>query len=168
MTPTALEALYRAYYGLLVRYLARRTGDRDAAEDLAHEAFLRAAAREPTMGPRAWLFTIALNLLRDEHRASARRRRLAPAWADQTLADPPTSPDRAAEQADTAGRVRAVLAVLPDRSRRVLELALAGMDHDAIAAATGLARAGVPTTLSRARAQFRLQAGRTWEGRIAA
>jgi len=38
----AIEALYHVQHGPLLAYLARLVGDHAAAEDLCHEAFLKA------------------------------------------------------------------------------------------------------------------------------
>src|SRR5919199_5759971 len=71
-----LERLFRAYHPQLVRYLTRRLGDRDWAEEVAQETFLRALRQERALtNERAWLFTVANNLVRDEARKDARRRR---------------------------------------------------------------------------------------------
>lgn len=66
----------------LVAYLARLTGCRDRAEDLAQETFLklyRSAADYRERGHLvAFLFRIATNLLRSEERRARRFRLLAP------------------------------------------------------------------------------------------
>ena len=70
------HALFDAQYVPVYRYLAHRLGDRAAAEDLAAETFLRAYAARASFrpgSPRAWLFTIATNLLRDHARGAGRR-----------------------------------------------------------------------------------------------
>lgn len=71
---TMAEA-YRRYSGDVFGYLAKRSGDLGLAEDLTSETFLRAwKARESFADHgkpvRAWLVTIARNLLND-HRRSA-------------------------------------------------------------------------------------------------
>ena len=69
-------ALFDAHYVAVHRYLAHRLGDRVAAEDLAAETFLRAFASRASFvdgSPRAWVFTIATNLLRDHARGAGRR-----------------------------------------------------------------------------------------------
>ncbi|NIP58155.1 MAG: RNA polymerase subunit sigma, partial [Gemmatimonadetes bacterium] len=68
------EALYRATFPDLVRFLHRKVWDEERARDLAQEAFVRALREEPDR-PRAWLFTVASNLARDEARHEIRRRR---------------------------------------------------------------------------------------------
>jgi RNA polymerase sigma-70 factor, ECF subfamily len=73
-----LDRLFREYHQPLVRYLTRRLGDGDAAEELAQETFVRAMRHGPVQRERAWLFAVASNLARDEARRSTRsRQRLA-------------------------------------------------------------------------------------------
>ena len=67
--------LFRTYHATLVRYLTRRLGDRDWAEEVAQETFVRALRQRTIANERAWLFTVANNLVRDEARRDARRRR---------------------------------------------------------------------------------------------
>ena len=43
---TDLDRLFREYHQPLVRYLTRRLGDRDWAEEVTQETFLRAARQE--------------------------------------------------------------------------------------------------------------------------
>ncbi len=67
------ERLYEAHSGALVRFLLYRTGDTALAEDLAADTFERVIRARRPFDPRrgaekAWLYTIALNLLRDHHR----------------------------------------------------------------------------------------------------
>jgi len=78
------ELAFRRHHAQIVRYLSRRTGDLDRAEDLAQEVFLdatvalSAAGFVPDSLP-AWLYTIAKRRFADD----ARRRRLRPvdsAW----------------------------------------------------------------------------------------
>src|SRR3954454_2529967 len=80
MLTTDLEPLYRAEAAPLYGFLAYRTGDPDLAEDLLSETFeraLRARRRfNPTRGSkRTWLFSIALNCLRDRKRREGAERR---------------------------------------------------------------------------------------------
>ncbi|HVP69941.1 MAG TPA: sigma factor, partial [Gemmatimonadaceae bacterium] len=70
-----VDRLFRSYNEMLVRYLTRRLGDRDWAEEVAQETFVRALRQESITNERAWLFTVANNLVRDEARKDARRRR---------------------------------------------------------------------------------------------
>ncbi|WP_310649207.1 MULTISPECIES: sigma-70 family RNA polymerase sigma factor [Pseudomonas putida group] len=59
------------YYRELVSFLCARLGSRQAAEDVAHDAYLRVLERtgpERIEHPRAFLYRTALNLVVDRHR----------------------------------------------------------------------------------------------------
>ncbi|MFQ5690656.1 MAG: RNA polymerase sigma factor [Gemmatimonadota bacterium] len=58
----------------LVRFLYRKAWDEDRARDLTQELFARALPHRPE-NPRAWLFSAAVNLARDEARRVVRRRK---------------------------------------------------------------------------------------------
>lgn len=146
--------VYREHYGSLVRFLYRRTGDQARAEDLAQEAFVRALEHRPDR-PRAWLFTVALNLARDEGRhESVRRRhlRLLKGEAEGATGEPP--PDVTVERRETIERVRAALTRLGERDRDALLLREEGFSYDEIADQLGLSPGSIGTTLARARARL--------------
>src|SRR6476659_739735 len=99
-----IDRLFREYHQPLVRYLTRRLGDRDWAEEVAQETFLRALRQERLTSERSWLFAVATNLVRDEARKDARRRRhlellREQAKADEIVEPEPTSLERAQEAA---------------------------------------------------------------------
>jgi RNA polymerase sigma-70 factor (ECF subfamily) len=78
---TACRGWYEAYGGSLYGYLRFHLSSPDVAEDLTAEVFLRALRSferfDPSTGsPRAWLFRIAQNLLRDHQRQASRRQTL--------------------------------------------------------------------------------------------
>ena len=73
--PDRLTALFAEYHGPLVRFLTRRLGDRDAAEEIAQETFMRAMKQETITSERSWLFAVASNLVRDEGRRAQRQQR---------------------------------------------------------------------------------------------
>jgi RNA polymerase sigma-70 factor (ECF subfamily) len=140
--------VYRETYADLVRFLHRKVWDADQARDLAQETFVRALDHDPD-NPRAFVFTIAANLARDEARAAVRRKKhLALVKAER--------PDRAdSEEAGVEGErvaaVRSALEQLSERDREALLLWDAGLSYPEIAAQTGLAVGAVGTTLARAR-----------------
>jgi RNA polymerase sigma-70 factor (ECF subfamily) len=142
--------LYDRYHDSLVRLLFRRTGDRDGAEDLAQEVFIRALETPPT-NPRPWLFAVALNLVREDGRRAARRgRRLELLKGEVGGATAPAA-DAALETDERAAAVRAALDSLTEQDRSALLLKAEGFSYDDIAAALGLAKGSVGTTLARAR-----------------
>ena len=143
--------VYREHYGSLVRFLYRRTGDQARAEDLAQEAFVRALEHRPEH-PRAWLFAVALNLVRDEGRHESVHRRhltLIRTDAQRERAEPP--PDVTAERKQDVERVRAALAELAERDRDALLLREEGFSYEEIAEQLELAPGSIGTTLARAR-----------------
>jgi RNA polymerase sigma-70 factor, ECF subfamily len=93
------EALFRAHYAEIVRYLTARLGSRDDASELASEVFVEAWRRVPGLQwrgrpVRAWLYRVAANMAADELK---RRRRLVPVDTEAEAPDPTERvPDRLA------------------------------------------------------------------------
>ena len=149
-----LSQVYREHYRSLVRFLYRRIGDQARAEDLAQEAFVRAIEHEPSK-PRAWLFTVAANLARDEGRqASVRRKHLTLIKAEAEARAPEPPPDVALERRETVAHVQNALAQLSERDRESLLLWEEGFSYDEIAEVLGLSRGSIGTTLARARTRL--------------
>jgi RNA polymerase sigma-70 factor (ECF subfamily) len=145
------ERLFRSYNEMLVRYLTRRLGDRDWAEEVAQETFIRALRQEHLVNERAWLFAVANNLVRDEARRDARRRRhleLLRAEQASAVAEPEPS---ALERAQEAALARRSLDALAERDRLALLMREEGLDYTEIASALGLSAGSIGTTLARAR-----------------
>lgn len=136
---------------MVVRYLARRTGDPALAEDLAQETFLRAA--KAFLGwrgeqPAGWLLAIARNVHLDHARRAAR---LVP--FDESLLD-----DLQPSDATTTDDVRAVVAALPAATGRLLALVyFDGFTPGEVAVMTGVSAGAVRTSLWRAREAFRAE-----------
>jgi RNA polymerase sigma-70 factor, ECF subfamily len=75
--PDTLEALHRDHAAALWSYVVRLTGDRARAEDIVQETMLRAWRKSVSDGEggsaRAWLFTVARNLVVDDARSARAR-----------------------------------------------------------------------------------------------
>lgn len=147
-----VDRLFRTYHEPLVRYLTRRLGDRDWAEEVAQETFLRAMRQERITSERSWLFAVATNLVRDEARRDARRRRhlellREQAKADEVLEPVPTSMERA----EDAAMARRALEAIGERDREALLMREEGLDYTEIAEALQLSVGSIGTTLARAR-----------------
>jgi len=149
MTADVAE-LYTQYHESLVRLLYRRTGDRDHAEDLAQEVFVR-ALESPPSNPRPWLFAVALNLARDDGRRAVREGRRLELLRGEAGARTAPPADAELEVNERAAAVRAALATLAEQDRAALLLKAEGFSYEEIAAALGLAVGSVGTTLARAR-----------------
>jgi RNA polymerase sigma-70 factor, ECF subfamily len=153
---STIERLFETWYAQLVRSVRRRLGDRDEAEDVAQEAFVRLLdnAAPPRDAP-AWLFGVTRNIAADRIRSAARRGRLARADARRaapTVADP--DPDASIVRDEQLTVVRAVLARLPSRDRQILLLHYDGLRYSEIAAHVGVAPSSVGSLLSRAHRRF--------------
>ncbi len=148
-----VERLFREYHAPLVRYLTRRLGDRDWAEEVAQETFLRALRQDRLDHARAWLFAVATNLVRDEGRREERRRRHLALLAAEEREREQEAPAvlNAAERAEEAALARAALEQLAERDRSALLMKEEGLDYQEIAAALELSPGSVGTTLARAR-----------------
>jgi RNA polymerase sigma factor (sigma-70 family) len=146
----------------LLRYLDRFTGDRDLAEDIVQETWVRMREQPPADGGalRGWLFRVATNLARD-HARQTRLRTALLAGAQDRLPQraPPPDPLDAAEQADRRGRVREALAVLSEKERTAVLMREEGFSHREIAAAVETTTASVGWLLARALAKLAARLG---------
>lgn len=81
MRSDTFERLFEEHAGRLFSFLAYRTGNRAVAEDLLSETFERVLRSRQRFDPRRgserrWLYTIALNLLRDHARRQSHEDRV--------------------------------------------------------------------------------------------
>src|SRR6266571_5491444 len=160
----SFEAVFTHYYPLVYQLAYRCTGQRDEADDIAQEVFLRFYRTPPQATgeaeQRAWLCRVATNLglnaLRArqrradrEERAGDMKRRTTP---DEEAQQDPEQHALAGEQAEL---VRSILAELPERQQVYLLLRSIGLSYAEIAQATGVATASVGALLARAEREFR-------------
>jgi RNA polymerase sigma-70 factor (ECF subfamily) len=154
------EASFRDFYGRTARalwlYLARLTGDRQAAEDLLQEAyyrFLRSGARlDGDVHRRRYLFRIATNLARDSWRRQSARPATVAEPAETVAAHVPASLDLSAGRYDRRLDLSRALGHLRPRDRAMLWLAYAlGASHREIAEVVNVDPSSVKTLLMRAR-----------------
>jgi RNA polymerase sigma-70 factor (ECF subfamily) len=147
------EAQFQKLYPSLFRYLHRLTGDADVAEDIAQESFVRLLKQNlPDAEVRPWLFTVAMNLVRDHARKTDRRQRLL--TGAPLLVTPGSLPDEDVERGERVARVRNVLERLPIRDRQLLLMREEGFKYEEIAAVIGVAPASVGTLIARALKRF--------------
>lgn len=152
MSAADVARLFDEHHESLFRYLLRLTGDADLAHDAAQEAFTRYVQKPPrNEHPRAWLFTVATNVVR----ASANRQRrrdhiLAGGAARAPVGDPGPDPEQAAISSDLRDTVRRALDSLPERERTVLLMREEGFTHREIAEAVNTTTGSVGTMIARA------------------
>ena len=149
------ERLFREYHAMLVRYLTRRLGDRDWAEEVAQETFVRALRQESIVNERSWIFAVANNLVRDDVRRVSRQRRqlelMAAEARDEEHGQPEETQELTLEMTQQTADARRALEALAERDRQALLMKEEGLDYGEIAEVLGIERSSVGTTLSRAR-----------------
>lgn len=152
----AWRALFDSAYGRVHAYVSWRLGGRtDGIEDIVQEAWLVAARRLATFDPAIgrfaeWVCGIAAHVVRRHWRTHSRRQsRVRPLGHTERLVV-------TVEEDDTANRVAAALASLPDRYERVLRAKYFDQwSVNAIAAHWGETPKAIESLLSRARHAFR-------------
>jgi RNA polymerase sigma-70 factor, ECF subfamily len=139
----AARQLWDLHYAQLAGWCAALVGDRDAAHDIASEAFTRLLAKwVGVRDPRGFLYVTATNLARDRWRREQRDRRLYVRLEQLTpTSAPPCDP-----------WLRDLVERLPDRMRMpVLLYYYADMSIDEVAAALHRPPGTIKRTLSDAR-----------------
>jgi RNA polymerase sigma-70 factor (ECF subfamily) len=151
----------------VVNYLTRLTGNRDRAEDLAQETFLRlfrSAGSYTEQGLlRGYLFRIATNLVRSEERREKRLRLLLPFLGRQDHAEP-VAPSGLLRQ-EMHREVTAAVAQLPLRYRvpQVLH-EIEGWAYSDIAQALGCREGTVKSRIHRGRQHLKERLAPYWQG----
>ncbi len=163
----AFARLVDRHKDAVVSYLARLSGNRDRAEDLAQETFLRLYRSAPGYVERgylrAFLFRIATNLLRSEERRERRLRLLAPlfAWDTEEAPSAPSGLLRAEVQREVAQAI----AALPMSYRVPLVLhELEGWSYADIAAELSCREGTVKSRIFRGRERLRRSLEPYWHG----
>jgi RNA polymerase sigma-70 factor (ECF subfamily) len=143
-----LSQLMRRYASPLLTFLTRMTGDSHTGEELFQEVFLAVwTGRKTYEYPRPvrnWLFGIAANKCRAEHRQAAREwRPVSSASASAPAGDDP-APHEVAVATETAALVEQAVLRLPEQQRRVVVLRVwNGYGYAAIARMVGRSEATV-------------------------
>lgn len=154
----AFDLLVRRWRDRIVDLAHLLTGDRDAAEDIGQEVFLRIlrrpAAYDPQRPFQAWIYTVARNLCHDRHRRESTRKRHQEAAVEQRRFGPRPMPDPAEEAKahELQDRLREAIAALPASFREVYVLcAVRGHSYEEAGRICGCPAKTVSTRLARAR-----------------
>ncbi|HYF92111.1 MAG TPA: sigma-70 family RNA polymerase sigma factor [Symbiobacteriaceae bacterium] len=121
--PEAFGELYDSHFDRIYAYIYRKTGDRQVAEDLTSETFMKALANikgyNYTGQPfAAWLYRIASNVVTDHYRS---RRVTTSLDEGLQIPDRGTSPEEAALRLDDQQAVaRAIQSLSPDQQDVIL------------------------------------------------
>lgn len=170
--PAAFAELVQRFQHRLIAVLHHLIGDRDEAEDLAQEVFLRVYRHRKSYSPRAkfstWLFTIAnnlaLNALRDRRRRPSQPLEVSESGSlcHEPQQHPPDAassscfPAKRLHQEELARVIRQALDTLNERQRLAIILnKYEDMNYADIAQVMGLTTKAVKSLLSRARTKLR-------------
>lgn len=151
-----LVQAYDAYQRDIHGFLRAATRDPDIAEDLTQETFIRLlkeiqAGRTPD-NIRAWLYTVATNLVTSRGRRLAVAERFKSVLAIRGSAE---SPEQETVRAERQDIVQRALARLPTDDRTALLLSAHGFAGREIAAVLGRSDGATRTLLTRARSRLR-------------
>jgi RNA polymerase sigma-70 factor (ECF subfamily) len=163
----AFRMIFERYSRPVLSFIYDQIGDRDAAEELAQETFVRAyrslkSLREETKLS-TWLFGIAKNVARESIRSKVRDRHNVDLDDDQVLDLSDRSPVPVNQLLDKEFNqvVQRSLAKLDDDKRMVFTLkVLHQRSYEEIAEITGFSIPKLKTDLHRARAEMRQRVGR--------
>jgi len=169
--PGAFEEMVERYQHRLVGIMNHLVGNKEEAEDLAQEVFLRVYRARKKYRPRSkfstWVFTIANNLALNSLRARQRKPvvpllspvdsgPMTPGAQEQMVPDPGTGPVQKVQKVELAGRIREALDGLNERQKMAVVLnKFEDMNYAEIAEVMGLTTKGVKSLLSRARTNLR-------------
>jgi RNA polymerase sigma-70 factor (ECF subfamily) len=164
----AFEELVDRYQGRLLNFVFRTIGDRDRAEDLVQEAFIRVYRHigrfDRSKKFSTWIYTIASNLAKNELRNRSRNplvlfQTMASRFEDEErplqFEDPESRPDDQFRKRYLQDVVEQTVSRLPVHHREVFVLReLEGKSYEEIAEITGANLGTVKSRLNRARSAF--------------
>ena len=160
----AFDEIVRRYSSKMVNLAYQITGDRELAEDIGQETFLRAyrsAARYRQISKfSTWLYTIAINLCRNELRRRKFKVYSLEGMAERDegdklridIADEKAKPDRDMERKEIGILVRQAVDKLPEKFREPLVLRdIQELAYEEISEILGLPEGTVKSRINRGR-----------------
>ena len=155
-----LAGLFTVHRAELLRFLVARCGDRDNAEDLLQELWIKVSqpVERPVANGRAYLFRMANNLVLDQSRARRRAMVRDLSWLDADgfgTSEPEDRPDPAlpvdeliARSQETALLRKAIDELPPGAKRAILLHRFDGHGQSEVARIMGISRSGVEKHLA--------------------
>lgn len=152
---SAFSALVRRYQGLLFGYLMRMVHNRETAEELFQETFLRVHEKASSYRSgarfRSWLFTIATRIAIDRLRRNKRRPEFQTLENEEQVRDGGGSPAEETARIELRQTVQGAIDALPPKQRAVLILSYyQGHTYPEIAEIMSCSTGTIKTHMSRA------------------
>jgi RNA polymerase sigma-70 factor, ECF subfamily len=124
LDPEALARTHDLYYPAIFRYIAYRVGNREAAEDLASEVFVRLLSavndrHAPQNTLRGWLYGVASRVVADYHR---RHYRMEQVNLSESLASEAADPADSVAAKQSFEALYAAMTTLTEEQQNVLAL----------------------------------------------
>ncbi len=164
----AFSELVRRYQGRVTNLVARVLNDRECADDLAQEVFVRVFVhrRNYRRGSKlsTWVFTIAANLAKNEIRRRVRRRNWFSLDALQetlndsssVFADKTEGRERGLEREQLQQEIGRAIGTIPEKYRLSLVLRdIEGLAYEDIAVVLGIPGGTVRSRINRARSMLK-------------
>jgi RNA polymerase sigma factor (sigma-70 family) len=151
------DAIFREHYPRVVAMLARLTGDRAQAEEIASDSFCKLSTRDAGENERLtpWVYRVATNAGLDALRMNARRRqREQAAHAESLRLASSGCALEAMIREERRARVQEVLADMKPRDAQILLLRAEGLAYRELAETVGVQASSIGTLLARAEAEF--------------
>jgi RNA polymerase sigma-70 factor (ECF subfamily) len=166
----SFDILVERYKIRLFNYLFRLVSNRDEAEEIAQEAFVKAyidAEKYKTIAKfSTWLYTIATNLVRNRMRSKSRKPTILSLWSKGRydgeeekpidIIDTGRSPEEQMNDSELSDIINQAIEKIPDKYRTSFVLReINQLSYEEIAAVTGLKLGTVRSRINRARNCFR-------------
>lgn len=144
--PESIEELFAALESPLLAYALRLLGEREPAEDVVQEAFMKLHAQfVEVREPRKWLFRTVHNLALNQRRAASKVVPM-PQFGDgesdaavSKICQPEPLPDEQIMRMEGIGLVRLSMAALDERTRAIVKMKFEeDLSYKQIAEKTGL------------------------------
>jgi len=136
-----LRQVFDAEESPLLRYAHGLTGQRETAEDIVQDAFMRLHSHwHEVEQPRPWLFRCVRNLALNHHRDNRRTSSIETNRQDtKEWETPAPDPDAAPGRQEAIGTLQLLISELPEPDKTLVSLKyLSGLRYDEIARQTNL------------------------------
>src|SRR5713226_9119475 len=156
------DRLFLQEYPKVVAIAYRVLADRQAAEDVAQEVFLKFHRSFSPDSERAsgWLHAAAVHSALNVIRGERRRAQRETAHAVDPAQPPDASPEGLVVEAESRREVRRALSRLPERTAALLMLRYSGLSYAEVATALGMKVGNVGALLRRAEEAMRKEVNR--------